>query len=334
MMNPANPLSPAIAVVIPCYRERNHILDVLAGIGPECRAIYVVDDACPDKTGDMVESECHDPRVQVLHLERNCGVGGATLAGYRAALEDGAEILVKIDGDGQMDPALIPRLVAMIQRGEADYVKGNRFFELDGLQKMPTLRLIGNSLLSFVNKVSTGYWNVFDSTNGFTALHAGVARQIPFHKLSQRYFFESDLLFRLGTLRAVVCDVPMPVYYADERSDLRVGTAVGEFAVKHVRNTIKRLFYNYYLRDFSVASIEIVLGIAFLGWGTWFGLTHWMSGIHQGIPVTSGRVMLAALPVLLGVQLILAFLNYDIHNVPRDVLHKRLLPPHTKSNLS
>ncbi|MCP4039904.1 MAG: glycosyltransferase family 2 protein, partial [bacterium] len=306
------------------------ILDVLAAIGPECQAIYVVDDACPENTANLVEADCHDPRVQVVRLLENQGVGGATIAGYQRAIDDGAEILVKLDGDGQMDPALIPRLVAMIQHGEADYVKGNRFFELDGLASMPTVRLIGNSLLSFANKVSTGYWNVFDPTNGFTALHAGVARQLPFDKLSRRYFFESDMLFRLGTLRAVVTDVPMPVRYANERSNLRVREVLSEFAVKHLANTLKRLFYNYYLRDFSIASVEIVVGISALVWGTWFGLTRWLAGISQNIPATSGTVMVAALPVLLGVQLILAFLNFDIHNVPRDVLHKRLLPPHEK----
>lgn len=330
-MNPASPLSPTIAVVIPCFRVRESILDVLAAVGPECQSIYVVDDACPENTGDLVESECLDPRVRVLRNTENQGVGGATIAGYRQALDDGAEILVKLDGDGQMDPAFIPRLVAMIQQGEADYVKGNRFFELDGLQSMPTTRLIGNSLLSFVNKVSTGYWNVFDPNNGFTALHAGVARQLSFEKLSKRFFFESDMLFRLGTLRAVVTDVPMPAHYANESSNLKIRSVIFEFAAKHVFNTIKRLFYNYYLRDFSIASVEIVVGTAAITWGSWFGLTNWLSGISRNIPATSGTVMVAALPVLLGVQLILAFLNFDIHNVPRDVLHKRLLPPHPKT---
>lgn len=330
-MTSATPLTPAIAVVIPCFQVRESILDVLSGVGPECQAIYLVDDACPEHTADLVAAECHDPRVQIIRLPENQGVGGATLAGYRQAIDDGAEILVKLDGDGQMDPALIPRLVAMIQQGQADYVKGNRFFELDGLQSMPTVRLIGNSLLSFVNKISTGYWNVFDPTNGFTALHAGVARQLPFHKLSRRYFFESDMLFRLGSLRAVVTDVPMPVRYGDERSGLRVRSIIFEFAAKHIANTVKRVFYNYYLRDFSIASIEIIIGIASITWGTWFGMTRWLSGISQNVPATSGTVMLAALPVLLGVQLILAFLNFDIQNVPRDVLHKRLLPPHPKT---
>ncbi|MFT5695932.1 MAG: dolichol-phosphate mannosyltransferase [Myxococcota bacterium] len=329
-MNPATPLSPSIAVVIPCFRVRDAILDVLGAIGPECHAIYVVDDACPEKTADLVEAECHDPRVRVVRLPKNNGVGGATIEGYRLALEDGAEILVKLDGDGQMDPALIPRLVMMIQLGEADYVKGNRFFELDGLQSMPTVRLIGNSLLSFVNKVSTGYWNVFDPTNGFTAIHAGVARQLPFDKIAKRYFFESDMLFRLGTLRAVVTDVPMPVRYGDENSSLRVHSVIFEFAGKHVANTFKRLFYNYYLRDFSIASVEIIVGLVAMTFGSWFGITRWLASISQNVPATSGTVMLAALPVLLGVQMILAFLNFDIHNVPRDVLHKRLLPPHPK----
>jgi len=331
MSNPATPLTPSIAVVIPCFRVRNSILDVIDAIGPECQAVYVVDDACPEKTADLVESDCHDPRVRVVRLTQNQGVGGATIEGYRRAIDGGAEILVKLDGDGQMDPALIPRLVALIQQGEADYVKGNRFFELDGLQSMPIVRLVGNSLLSFINKISTGYWNVFDPTNGFTALHSGVARQLPFEKLSRRFFFESDMLFRLGTLRAVVSDVPMPVRYASERSNLRVHRVLLEFAWKHAANTFKRLFYNYYLRDFSIASVEILAGVASLAWGTWFGVTRWFLGISQNVPATSGTVMVAALPVLLGVQLILAFLNFDIQNVPRDVLHKRLLPPHEKS---
>jgi dolichol-phosphate mannosyltransferase len=329
-MTSATPLTPTIAVVIPCFRVKGRILDVLSGVGPECQAIYVVDDACPEHTGDLVESECNDPRVRVIRLRENQGVGGATMEGYRQAIDDGAEILVKLDGDGQMDPALIPRLVALVQQGQADYAKGNRFFELDGLQAMPTVRLIGNSLLSFVNKVSTGYWNVFDPTNGFTALHAGVAQQLPFHKMSRGYFFESDMLFRLGTLRAVVTDVPMPVRYAGELSSMKIRSIVPEFAAKHIANTFKRVFYNYYLRDFSIASVEIIAGLAAITWGTWFGMTRWLAGISQNVPATSGTVMVAALPVLLGVQLFLAFLNFDIQNVPRDVLHKRLLPPHPK----
>jgi glycosyltransferase involved in cell wall biosynthesis len=320
-----------IAVVIPCYRVKKQILGVLSAIGPECERIFVVDDGCPEATGDHVESECRDPRVQVVRNERNLGVGAATLAGYAAAISEGADLIVKLDGDGQMDPGLIPRLVSPLLEGEADYAKGNRFFELAGLEPMPRIRLIGNSLLSFVTKLSSGYWNIFDPTNGFTAIHSVVARQLPFGKLSPGYFFESDLLFRLGILRAVVCDVPMPARYEGASSSLVIHRIVAEFGWKHLRNTAKRIFYNYYLRNFNIASIEILLGIAFLAFGTWFGISAWIEGIFAGVPSTSGTVMLAALPVIVGVQLVLAFLNYDLQNVPRDPLHRRILPTQPKS---
>lgn len=310
--------------MIPCYRVRKHVLAVLAGVGPECSRIYVVDDACPERAGELVEAECHDPRVRVLRNERNLGVGGATLAGLRAALADGADVIVKLDGDGQMDPALVPRLVAPILAGEADYTKGNRFFELDGLAAMPRARLLGNSLLSFASKLSSGYWNVFDPTNGFTAIHAAVARQLPLGKLAPGWFFESDLLFRLGTLRAVVCDVPMPAVYQGERSNLAIRRVVMPFLLGHAANTAKRVFYNYYLRNFNVASLELLLGAALVTAGGGFGAWAWLSGSLRGVPATSGTVMLAALPVLLGVQLLLGFLAFDLQNVPRDPLQRRL----------
>jgi glycosyltransferase involved in cell wall biosynthesis len=321
------PKDPEIAVVVPCYRARAQVLGVLARIGPECAAVYVVDDACPEGSGRHVQESCRDPRVRVLFHEVNQGVGGATLTGYRAALAEGADVLVKLDADGQMDPALIPALVAPILVGEADYAKGNRFFDLEGLGGMPWVRLVGNSLLSFLSKLSSGYWEIFDPTNGFTALHAAVARRLPWDKLARRYFFESDLLFRLGTLRAVVADVPMTAVYGSEESNLVVRRALFEFAWKHLVNTGKRVFYGYYLRDFNFASLELVLGTLLVAGGSWFGVAQWMEGSRQGAPSTSGTVMLAALPVLLGVQLVLGFLSHDMHNAPRHVIHRRLGPP-------
>jgi glycosyltransferase involved in cell wall biosynthesis len=318
---------PEIAVIVPCYRARAQVLGVLARIGPECRSIYVVDDACPEGSGKHVAEQCRDPRVKVLTHATNQGVGGATMTGYRAALEAGADVLVKLDADGQMDPAFIPTLVAPIRVGEADYAKGNRFFELEGLGSMPAVRLFGNSMLSFLNKLSSGYWEIFDPTNGFTALHAAVAKRLPWDKLARRYFFESDLLFRLGALRAVVTDVPMTARYGDEASSLSIGGALFEFAWKHVLNTTKRIVYRYYLRDFNFASLELVLGSVLLVGGAWFGVAQWLAGSRAGALTSPGTVMLAALPVLLGVQLLLGFLSYDMHNAPRQVIHRRLEPP-------
>ncbi len=314
-----------IAVVIPSYRVKTHILGVLEAIGPECGAIYVVDDACPDATGAYVRERCRDPRVRVLAHEHNQGVGGATLTGYRAAIAEGARVIVKIDGDGQMDAALIPRLVQPISDGEADYVKGNRFFDLEGLKSMPWARLLGNSLLSFITKLSSGYWHVFDPTNGFTAIHRDVVLALPLDKISRRWFFESDLLFRLGILRAVVCDVPMPAHYpSGVQSSLRIRSVLAEFVGKHAINTVKRIFYNYYLRNFNIASLEILFGALGVAFGAVFGGLRWLEVERTGVPATAGTVMLAALPTVIGVQLLLAFMGYDLQNVPREALHKRL----------
>jgi dolichol-phosphate mannosyltransferase len=318
--------APRIAVVIPCYRVRERILGVLAGIGGEVEAIYVVDDACPEATGEYVAASCPDARVRVIRNETNLGVGGATMRGYRAAMDEGMDILVKLDGDGQMDPARIASLVRPILAGEADYAKGNRFFDLDDAAGMPPVRLIGNSLLSLVNKMASGYWDVMDPTNGFTALHAAVCRALPLEKISRDYFFESDMLFRLATLRAVVVDVPMPAQYGNEKSNLRVGRAAATFPGRFLLRTLKRYFYCYFLRDFNAGTAQFVIGSVLALGGAIFGGIHWMKSIETGIPATSGTIMLAALPVLLGGHLLVSALNYDIANVPRRPLHPQLSP--------
>lgn len=313
-----------IAVVIPCYKVKRHVLDVIAGIGNEVWRIYVVDDACPDGSGKHVEAHCLDQRVRLIYHESNQGVGGAVMTGYRAAIADGAVVIVKVDGDGQMDTSLIPSFVEPILAGEADYTKGNRFFDLEEIRVMPKSRLFGNAVLSLMTKLSSGYWDLFDPTNGYTAIHAEVARHLPFGKISQRYFFETDILFRLNTLRAVVVDVPMNAKYGNEISNLRISKIAGEFLVKHVRNFIKRIFYNYYLRDLSLASIELPLGLLLLVAGAVFGGYHWFESAREGVVTPAGTVMLAALPILMGLQLVLAFLGYDIAAVPRRPRHRML----------
>lgn len=313
---------PLVAVVIPSFRVTRHILGVIAGIGPEVTHVFVVDDKCPDGSGKLVQAECRDPRVTVVFHEVNQGVGGAVMTGYRAAIAAGCEVIVKVDGDGQMDAALIPDFIAPILAGQADYTKGNRFFDLEQIGQMPPMRLFGNAVLSLMTKLSSGYWNLFDPTNGFTAIHADAARHLPFHKISQRYFFETDLLFRLNTLHAVVLDVPMDASYGDEVSNLKISKVVTEFAYKHARNFFKRVFYNYYLRNMSLASIEAPLGLAMILAGGGYGIAHWIQSAQQNLPTPAGTVMLSALPVLMGTQLLLAFLAYDIASVPRRAIHK------------
>ena len=306
-----------IAVVIPCYETRRQILHVIAGIGANVARIYVVDDACPQRTGDLVEQSAGDPRVRVLRHDRNTGVGGAVVTGYRAALADGAEIVVKIDGDGQMDPAQMGRLVAPIAMGTADYTKGNRFYDYALLQQMPRVRLLGNALLSLVNKISSGYWNVMDPTNGYTAIHRIALAALPLARIDRGYFFESDMLFRLYTVRAVVRDVPLPARYADEKSNLRIGRVLCDFPMKYAAATFKRVLYAYFLRDFNAGTLQLASGLVLVTFGVVFGAWKWITLSIEGFTATSGTVMLAALPILIGVQLLLGALQFDIQNVPR-----------------
>lgn len=316
--------TPGVAVVIPSYKVKAHVLSVIKDIGPEVTNIYVVDDCCPEGSGDWVKAHCTDNRVTVIKHTVNQGVGGAVMTGYQAAIASGQAVIVKVDGDGQMDPLLIPRFIAPILKGEADYTKGNRFFNLEKIRTMPTARLLGNAALSFLTKLSSGYWNLFDPTNGFTAVHSNVARNLPFEKISKRYFFETDMLFRLNILRAAVVDIPMDAKYGDEVSNLRISKIAGEFFVKHIRNFGKRIFYNYYLRNMSIASIELPLGLILFTFGVLYGFDHWFESSRIGGVTPAGTVMLSALPVILGVQLILAFISSDIASTPTRALHPNL----------
>ena len=311
------PTEPLVAVVIPCFRVARHIADVVAGLGPEVGRIYCVDDACPEGTADFLQANIPDPRLTVIRHVENQGVGGAMLTGYRAAVADGADIIVKVDGDGQMDPALLPLFIAPLAEGRADYVKGNRFDGYDATRQMPALRLFGNAALSFMTKASSGYWTVFDPTNGYTAIQGLMAERIAVRRVAPRYFFESDMLFHLYQEQAVVLDVPMPARYGDEVSNLKIGRIVGPFLSRNLRNLAVRIVRRHFLQDFSLASLEALAGIAALAFGVIFGLTKWKASIETGVPASAGSVMLAAMPILVGVQLLLSALNYDMTCVPR-----------------
>ena len=317
MHPPTLRLEKTMAVVIPCYKVAAHILKVLASIGPEVTQIYVVDDACPEGSGDLVRRECTDPRVTVLVHEVNRGVGAAVMTGYRAAYDKGAQVIVKLDGDGQMDAALLPQIARPVIEGWADYAKGNRFYSLWNVRQMPRVRLWGNAGLSFLTKLSSGYWSIFDPTNGYTAIHRAAIERLEFANISERYFFETDVLINLGNARAVVADVPMEALYGDEISNLRVGREMFSFFGKHMRELGKRLFYTYFMRDFSLVSLQLLFGMLLLAFGSIFGLWKWYESISSGAVTSTGTVMIAVLPVILGFQMLLNFLAFDMANEPK-----------------
>jgi glycosyltransferase involved in cell wall biosynthesis len=312
-------------VVIPAYRAAASILPVIAAVGDEIDLIVVVDDACPEGTGLAVSTQCDDARVTVLMHSQNQGVGGAFLTGMRYALSRGADIIVKLDADGQMNPRQIPALIRTIENGSADYVKGDRFFFLTNVASMPAVRMLGNLMLSFMTKVSSGYWTVMDPTNGFFAIHARVAELLVGERISKRFFFESDLLHHLGLLRAKVVEFPMLATYGGEVSNLRVRSVLLPFLGGHMRNTARRILYRYFFRDFSLASLQLVFGAGLFLFGLVFGLYHWITApAHEFVP--TGTIMIAAITFLMGFQLLMGFLSYDISAAPREPLHPHLEP--------
>lgn len=310
-------------IVIPCYKVKAHILRVLEAVPDWVEGVVCVDDKCPEGSADFIESHVVDPRVVVLRLPKNRGVGGAVMAGYAEAERRGARTLVKVDGDDQMDLAYLPQLVAPILLGEADYTKGNRFTSLSHITEMPRIRIFGNAALSFLAKLSTGYWNIFDPTNGYTAIESSIIARLASRRVAQRFFFETDVLYHLGTLRAVARDVPIPAKYGDEVSNLKITAIVGPFALRHLKNFIKRLVGQYLVRDFNVATLEFLFGIGFLSFGGLYAL-RWFLIRMPGEDASAGVVMAAALPVILGVQLLLQAMNFDVVNTPNRAIHPYL----------
>lgn len=324
MSKSESPRIPKICVVIPAYKVSRQILEVLSKVDDYVKYIVVVDDACPEASGEIVLQGCADKRVILVKHSENLGVGAATKSGYKKALELGADIVVKVDGDGQMNLSDLRTLVEPIIDGKADYTKGNRFYNIDQIHSMPKIRIVGNLALSFFCKFSSGYWNIFDPNNGYTAISSSILKTLPLDKIENRYFFESDMLFRLYLSRAKVEDVPLNAIYADEKSNLRVSRSIFEFFGKHARNFFKRIFYIYYLRDFSLASLELPLGLGLGIFGTTLGLQSWIKSANLGVGTNTGTQILVAISCLASLQLILSFADFDSRNYPHEARFPRL----------
>jgi glycosyltransferase involved in cell wall biosynthesis len=299
------------AVVIPCYNVANHIAGVLSCLPDFVDQIIVVNDASTDKTADIVNA-LKDIRVTVVSHEVNRGVGAAVVSGLRVALEKAAQLVVKLDGDGQMDPQLIPALLDPIVVQGYGYAKGNRFLGDEHLREMPWLRLAGSFILTFLTKIASGYWHVFDPVNGYVAIDADVLRRLPLDRLAHRYFFETDMLIHLNVAGARVKDVPMPSRYRDEQSAMRLTTVAVTFPVSLLRGFWYRLYNRHILREFSAVAVFWIFGILLLGWGTGFGAYTWAKSIYTGHVASTGTVMLSVLPFTIGFQLALQAILIEI----------------------
>ena len=321
---PAFHRAPKVAVVIPCYRVREKIVGVVESLIGRVDYVFAVDDKCPEGSGAWLQDNCRHPSVRVIFHEINQGVGGAMITGYKAALGTDAEVIVKMDGDGQMDARFLGRLIAPLLSGKADFAKGTRFFDLRALRSMPRGRRIGNFGLTVLTKAASGFWHLSDPTNGYFALRRGALGLVNFHLLDLRYFFEISLLVQLNVVRAVAVDVPIPAIYGDENSSLSPMKALFSFPAKLLGGFVHRIWWRYFIYDINIVSVFLVAGLLMFFGGGGFGLWRWSANVAEGVNQSAGTVALAMLPMLLGFQMLLQAMVLDVMDKPAEPVSETL----------
>lgn len=302
-----------IAVVIPCYKVEATLESVVFSLPEYVKNIILVNDKSPDNTVDIINSiKEKDARVSVVNHNINEGVGGAMISGFKVALELCCDYVIKLDGDGQMDASYIPDLLDPVIQKKADYTKGNRFDDFKELVNMPFERRLGNIGLSFLIKASSGYWNIFDPSNGFFCIDVSVLKKLDFNRLDKRFFFESSLLNELYYTGAEIEDIPMPAIYGDEISNLSVSKVLFQFPPKLFKAFVRRIFLRYFVYEFSIYSIFLLLGVPLFLFGFIFGIINWVHYSCIDVPAPVGTIMVATLSIVLSFQLLLSVINYDI----------------------
>lgn len=303
-----------IAVIIPYYNAAKHIRQVVEGLPDFITTIYIVDDCGTEPLPDTLSE---NRKIVILKNEKNLGVGGATKKGFKKAIDDGVDVVVKVDADDQMDTSYIPALVKPLVANKAEYAKGNRFRDFKALHNMPFGRKMGNLMLSFLVKVATGYWNNFDPTNGFFAIEVKTLKHLNFKNISNRYYFETSLIAELYFQEARISDISMPAIYADETSNMSVWKMPFVFFPRLFKTFTKRIIKSYFLYDFNMSSVYMLLGLPLFLFGFIYGLYTWWFYSSQDIFAPTGTIMLVTLTIILGFQLLLQAIHYDIVKAPK-----------------
>jgi glycosyltransferase involved in cell wall biosynthesis len=297
---------------VPAFNEAEHITKVIRGIPDFVDNVVVVDDASTDDTADIARSVAAS-RVEVTRHSSNQGLGGALITGHKRAIELNADISVIMGGDDQMDPRYLSHLLDVIIDDGYDYAKGNRFMT-SGLEKMPKLRILGNSILSFLTKAASGYWRIFDPQNGYTAIRVKILKSLDLDAMQHGYQFENDMLVRLNILGARVKDVPIPAVYKGEQSKVRLLPFAVRTSICLFKDFHLRLYRKYILYDLHPFALLYVTGASLFSWGlllsAYFLYMRYVS--PERISPSTGSVMIAAIPLFMGIQLLLTALLVDL----------------------
>jgi glycosyltransferase involved in cell wall biosynthesis len=304
-----------IAIVVPAFREEALVGQVIKQAPTFVDQIVVVDDASPDRTSEAAFA-AGDDRVQVIKHERNKGVGGSIVTGHRAALEGGADVSVVMAGDAQMDPVYLAALLEPLVSHGYGFSKANRFFSASSFAGMPRHRVVGNIVLTFLTKLASGYWDLVDPQNGYTAITRETLERIPLDRLSERYEFENDLLIWMNIVSIRVVDVPVPARYGDEESSISLGRVIPRMSYLLFRGFWRRVWLKYVLWSFSPIALLLFTGLAMVAAGLAVGLWATIISIGGTSP-TAGTVLLAVTPFLVGMQMLIQALVLDIQATPK-----------------
>jgi glycosyltransferase involved in cell wall biosynthesis len=302
-----------IAAVVPAHNEQEHIAQVITTMPEIVDHIVVVDDGSTDETAQRARAT-GDPRLELI-CQENTGVGGAILAAHRRALELGADVNVVFAGDGQMDPDYLTDLLDPIVHEGYGFTKANRFYSSTSFRGMPANRVFGNVVLSFLTKFASGYWNLFDPQNGYTATSRQALERLDLDRIKQGYEFENDFLINLNILGVRARDVPVPAIYGDEVSGIKLRKVIPAITRLLVFGFWRRILLKYVIGTFSPVALLLFSGLALFSIGTAVGL--WVVAVALGgTTPTTGTVLLAVVPFLMGFQLLLSALQLDIAETP------------------
>lgn len=315
-----------VGVVVPAYNEEENIENVIQTLPSFVDRVYAIDDASTDQTWEninrcvtrtekkKVERSIADggvdraSRVVPVKHEENQGAGGAVKTGYALALSDEMDVTVVMDGDGQMDPDDLERIIEPVVTGEVTYAKGNRLFFRQDREQMSRWRLFGNSILTMLTRISSGYWELADPQNGYTAISLDGLRTVPFDRLYDSYGFLNHLLISLNVNDEPIADVAHRAVYGDETSGIRYSTFIPGLSVLLFRGFIDRLVQSYLVRRFHPL-------VACYGVGTFAVTVGALGGLYAiRSPAVDGFLggMTSLIVVLIGGLLVILGLWFDV----------------------
>jgi glycosyltransferase involved in cell wall biosynthesis len=308
-----------LAVVIPAFNAEATIQAVIAAIPACVDRIVIVNDASVDDTRARIAKSL-DPRIILIDHDRNQGVGGAMVTGFKEALELKSELIAKIDADGQMDPRYLDRFARVAIHHRCDYVKANRFGHLEALPAMPRVRLAGNLIMTFLTKFASGYWNVFDPQNGYVLITRTMLKRLDLERIDRSYFFENSMLINLNIVRARIGEIYLPAQYNREQSSMVIRRILLAFPGKLLRGFGYRIYHKYVFRSLSPFALLFLFGLLALSWGSAWGAFAWWNSYATGIAATTGTVILSLLPLLVGWTSLLQAVVLDVESAGDSLL--------------